>query len=457
MVFSSILFLFWFMPAAFGIYYLTPQRYRNASLFFISLLFYSWGEIRYFPVMMTVILINYVGGLLIGKWEHDRGKARLVLIIALIISLGFLVLFKYADFLITNVNDLFGIHIPLLKLTLPLGISFYTFQIITYTVDVYRGTVKPARNFIDFGTFVVLFPQLIAGPIVKYVDIHQQLRERRLSLSQIQEGIAYFILGLGSKVLIANSVGKLWSDIGTIGYANISTPLAWIGIIAYILQLYFDFSGYSLMAIGLGHMLGFSFPQNFNYPYISRSITELWRRWHITLSGWFREYVYFPLGGSHGSKMRTVFNLLVVWCLTGLWHGANWNFLLWGFSTFVMIYIERLGVGRFLEKHRVFSHIYFVFFICVTWAVFAITDMSQVQQFYIGLFSMRGGADWLFYLRNYGIILVLAIVLSTPLLRNLANKVRHKWVFVPLLMCVFFLSVAYLVDETYNPFLYFRF
>lgn len=457
MVFSSILFLFWFMPAAFALYYIVPARFRNAALFAVSLVFYSWGEIRYFPVMLAVILTNYFAGLLIGKWRDSKKKSRAVMIVALIVSLGFLVIFKYADFIISNINAVSGLDLPLLRLTLPLGISFYTFQILTYTVDVYRGQAKPAKSFIDFGTFVVLFPQLIAGPIVKYVDIEEQLKNRTLSLNQIQHGIAYFILGLASKVLIANSVGKLWTDIGVIGYENISTPLAWMGIIAFVLQLYFDFSGYSMMAIGLGYMLGFTFPQNFNYPYISRSITELWRRWHMTLSGWFREYVYYPLGGSHCSKARTTFNLLVVWCLTGLWHGANWNFVLWGFSTFVMIYIERAGVGKFLERHRIFSHIYFLFFLCVTWAVFAITDMSQALQFYIGLFSMRGGNDWMFYLRNYGVILVLAAVFSTPLLRRIADRVRHKWVFAPALMAVYLLCVAYLVDETYNPFLYFRF
>lgn len=458
MVFSSILFLFRFMPIAFIAYYLTPTRFKNLTLLIASLVFYSWGEVRYFPIMLSIILVNFFAGLGIEKYRENVGLRRAILTVSIVFSVGFLAVFKYADFMISNINAL-GADLPYLKLTLPLGISFYTFQIMTYTIDVYLKKIEAEHSIVDFGAFVVLFPQLIAGPIVKYVDIHRELKQRTLNLSVIQEGIFIFIMGVGSKVLIANSIGSLWTEVEKIGFSNISTPLAWLGILAFTLQIYFDFSGYSLMAIGMGKMLGFTFPQNFNYPYISRSITEFWRRWHMTLSGWFREYLYFPLGGSRVKPARALFNLFFVWFCTGLWHGANWNFIFWGLYFFVLIWMERRWLKPVLEKHPVASHVYALAAIVFGWVLFAITDLNQLGVFSVKLFSFTGGNDWMFYLRSYAVVLVLGAVLSAPVLRKLDEKLPQKlrflrWIFAG---AVLLLSVAYLVDSTYNPFLYFRF
>lgn len=460
MVFSSLLFLFRFMPIAFAAYYLTPKRFKNVTLLIASLAFYSWGEVRYFPIMLSIILVNYFAGLGIEKFRENTAVRRTILTVSIVFSVGFLAVFKYADFILSNINGLFGTAIPYLELTLPLGISFYTFQIMTYTIDVYLKKAEAEHNIIDFGTFVVLFPQLIAGPIVKFVDIHKELKERKITLPDVQQGVETFILGLGSKVLLANSAGALWTELETLGFANISTPLAWIGIAAYTLQIYFDFSGYSLMAIGMGKMLGFTFPQNFNYPYISRSVTEFWRRWHMTLSGWFREYLYFPLGGSRVKPGRAFFNLFVVWACTGLWHGANWNFVLWGLYYFVLITIERLWLRPVLEKHKLFSHIYALLAIVLGWALFAVTDMGNLGLFFSRLFSFSGGDDWIFYLRDYAGVLLLGILFSMPVLNIIRDKLPKKWAMpirLVFLIPVLLLSVAYLVDSSYNPFLYFRF
>lgn len=460
MVFSSILFLFRFMPIAFAAYYLTPKRFKNLTLLAASLVFYSWGEVRYFPIMLSVILVNYFAGLGIEKFRERTGLRRTILTVSIVFSVGFLAVFKYADFLLSNVNGLFGLSLPYLGLTLPLGISFYTFQIMTYTIDVYLQKAQAEHNIVDFGTFVVLFPQLIAGPIVKFVDIRKELKERTIRLADVQDGIETFILGLGSKVLLANSAGALWSELEAAGFASISMPLAWLGLLAYALQIYFDFSGYSLMAIGMGKMLGFTFPQNFNYPYISRSITEFWRRWHMTLSGWFREYLYFPLGGSRVKPARAYFNLFVVWACTGLWHGAAWNFVLWGLYCFALITLERLWLRPVLEKHKLFSHIYALLAIAMGWVLFAITDLGKMGQLFAKLFSLPGGDDWMFYLRDYAGVLLLGIVFSMPVLNKIRDRLPKKWAMpirMAFLIPVLLLSVAYLVDSSYNPFLYFRF
>ena len=337
MVFSSILFLFRFLPVAFAAYYLAPKRLKNFVLLVVSLVFYSWGEAKYFPVMISCILVNYISAILIDKYRDNVRIRRTVLVLSCIFNLGTLGFFKYTNFVVGNLNSLFGLSLPSINLVLPLGISFYTFQTMSYTLDVYMGKVPAEKNLIDLGAFVVLFPQLIAGPIVRYTDIARELKERSVTLPAVQEGIKIFILGLGSKVLIANNVGALWTEVETIGagvgYLSVSTPLAWLAVLAYSLQIFFDFNGYSLMAIGLGKMMGFEFPKNFDFPYISRSFTEFWRRWHMTLGSWFREYLYIPLGGNRVSKPRLIFNLFVVWAATGLWHGASWNFVLWGCSS----------------------------------------------------------------------------------------------------------------------------
>ena len=462
MVFSSILFLFRFMPAAFAIYYLVPRRFKNFTLLVLSLIFYSWGEAKYFPIMIASIVVDYTASGLIESHRNNKLICRLGLIYSVVFNLGMLGFFKYTNFFVGNLNALFGLSLPTISFVLPLGISFYTFQTMSYTIDVYLGKVKAERNIIDFGAFVVLFPQLIAGPIVRYTDINRELKERQINLPQIQDGIKLFILGLGSKVLIANNVGALWTEIEAIGagegFLSISTPLAWMAVFAYSLQIYFDFSGYSLMAIGLGKMLGFEFPKNFDFPYISRSFTEFWRRWHMTLGAWFREYLYIPLGGNRVSKPRLYFNLFVVWAATGFWHGASWNFVFWGLFFFVTQVVERMGFRQFLERHRIFSHVYVIFFLLLSWALFAVTDLGMLGDLFTRMFVPVGGVDWIYYLRNYIVVFILGTVLSTPALKGLYLRLEKNNVFCLIFFgAIFLASTAYLVDATYNPFLYFRF
>ncbi len=461
MVFSSLLFLFRFLPITFLIYYLVPFRLKNTVLFLASLFFYTWGEPKFFPIMLISIGVNYIAGLLMEKYD-DRPKVRRVCFwSAFAVTLGFLLFFKYTNFFLSNINGLFGLDLPLLSsdvFHLPLGISFYTFQILAYTIDVYKRKIKVEHNLIDFGAFVVLFPQLIAGPIVLYSDINKELKSRKITLAQIEEGVGLFIMGLGSKILLADTIGALWSEVQMIGFSNISTPLAWLGVLVYSFQIYFDFSGYSLMAIGLGRMLGFYFPQNFNYPYISKSITEFWRRWHITLSSWFREYVYIPLGGNRVKKSRHFFNLFVVWFLTGFWHGANWNFIFWGLYFFVLLMIEKTFLLKHLEKSKVLSHIYLIFFVMISWAIFGISDLSVLGELFARMFSAVGGTDWLYYLRDYAGVLILCVLASTPFFKTAANTVgKNKIVRTVFLSAVLLISIAFMVDSTYSPFLYFNF
>ncbi|MBC5626652.1 MBOAT family protein [Clostridium sp. NSJ-49] len=458
MVFSSILFIFRFLPLALGIYYLTPKKYKNFILLILSLIFYSWGEAKYFVIMISSIIVDYFVSRGIEKYQEKKSIKIGLLCISICFNLGMLFFFKYFNFFIDNINSILGLTLNHVKITLPLGISFYTFQTMSYTIDVFRGKVSAEKNIISFGAFVCLFPQLIAGPIVKYTDINKELKERKMNANQIEDGIELFILGLGRKVLIANNIGMLWTEVEGLGFSNISSILAWLGVIAFAFQIYFDFSGYSLMAIGLGKMLGFNFPQNFNNPYISRSITEFWRRWHITLGSWFREYVYIPLGGNRVNKGRLVFNLFIVWFLTGFWHGASYNFIMWGIYFFILIGIEKLGLLKFLENHKIFSHIYSIFFILIGWALFAVTDLSQLKILFERLFNMNGGIDWIYYIRNYGVTLIVATLFSTPIIEITYRRVvKSKLINTLILMGIFIISIAYLVDATYNPFLYFRF
>ncbi len=460
MVFSSLTFLFKFLPIALGGYYLLPYRLKNGWIFIISLIFYSWGEVRYFPIMIASTVVDFVLSNLIKRYDGNAGLRKLYLILSVFFNLGMLFYFKYTDFFIENINMLFGSSIPLLELTLPLGISFYTFQTMSYTIDVYRRNVEPEKNIINFGAYVTMFPQLIAGPIVKYTHVADRLnmKKGRIDLPRIEEGIKLFIFGLAKKVLIANNVGALWTEVGVLGYAELSTPLAWLGIIAYSLQIYFDFSGYSLMAIGLGKMMGFDFPDNFNLPYISRSITEFWRRWHMTLSGWFREYVYIPLGGNRLGLPRQILNLLIVWSLTGFWHGADWNFVLWGFYYFILLTLEKLFLAKFLENHRVISHLYALFAIVVGWALFAVVGLQDLRTFLSVMFIPTAGISVEYFLRNYAVVIVIGMLASTQLPMKIYNKLS-KWRFLQtiILMLLLFACVAYLVDATFNPFLYFRF
>lgn len=458
MVFSSILFIFRFLPVAMVIYFLTPNKFKNLTLLLVSLIFYSWGEPKYFGIMIASIVVDYVVSRAIEKNINNKKICIMLLAISIVFNLGMLFFFKYFNFFIENLNNILGLSLKYVNITLPLGISFYTFQTMSYTIDVFLGKVKAEKNIINFGAFVCLFPQLIAGPIVKYTDINLELKNRKIDIKQIQEGIELFILGLGSKVLIANNIGAFWSEIEGNGFEGVGTVMAWIAVLAFALQIYFDFSGYSLMAIGLGKILGFNFPRNFNYPYISKSITEFWRRWHITLGTWFKEYVYIPLGGNRVGRVRLYINLFIVWFLTGFWHGASYNFILWGLYFFILISIEKAILLKFLEKHKIISHIYSIFFILIGWAIFAVVDLGQLKILLKEMFSISKNSQFIYYLRNYGITFIIAVVFSTPIVKNIYNKVIKSDILNTLiLMTIFLLCIAYLVDATYNPFLYFRF
>ena len=458
MVFSSLLFLFRFLPIVYILYYLAPKRLKNALLLIASLIFYAWGEPKYVLIMFASILLDYSCGLIIETHRGKRGWMRFGLLLSVFGNLGMLMFFKYTNFFLGVANGLFGSNLPLLNIVLPLGISFYTFQTMSYTIGVYRGEFAAERNIVDFGAFVTLFPQLIAGPIVQYGDVRVEMKNRTVTAADMAEGIQTFLFGLSKKVLIANTLGSLWNEVQTLGFENVSTGLAWLGILAYSFQIYFDFSGYSQMAIGLGRCLGFKFPQNFNLPYISRSITEFWRRWHITLSAWFRDYVYIPLGGNRVSRPRWYFNLFVVWFLTGFWHGADWNFILWGLFYFVLLVLEKAFLKKWLDKHPVVGTVYTLFFVVMGWVLFAITDLGQIGLFLSRLFTPCAGIGAWYYLRNYAVVFVAAGICSTPLIVKLWNWLRpRKWLSAVLLMALAALSVACLVDETYNPFLYFRF
>lgn len=473
MLFSTILFLFRFLPISLALYYILPYKFKNLALFLCSLVFYSWGEVRFFPIMVVLILINYFSGLAIQRFDHSPSMRKFFLVVSVVGSLSMLIFFKYTNFIISSINAIFGLSIgEIAAATLPLGISFYTFQTMSYSIDVYRRDVEAEHNIIDFGAYVVMFPQLIAGPIVKYRDVAAQLHvyKDRYRLDQIEEGICLFVFGLAKKVLIADTVSHLWYDIigtysGTtmtqagVGLANASTPLVWLGLVAYSLQLYFDFSGYSLMGIGMGKMLGFDFPMNFNMPYISRSITDFWRRWHMTLSSWFREYVYIPLGGNRRGLKRQIFNMFVVWTLTGIWHGADWNFILWGIYYFVLLTIEKVFLLDKLKAGKVWPHIYTLVLVAIGWALFVGNEqgvgLSLLMQ---KLFIPSGGISCLYFLRNYGVILLVAILCCTPLPIKFYEWVKkHTVLKIIVVFALFLMCIAYIVASTNSPFLYFRF
>lgn len=473
MIFSSLLFLFRFLPAVLVLYYLAPRPLRNLVLLLCSLVFYAWGEPVYIILMIVSILVSYTGGILVDRFK-TQGKqkaARAALIGSSAVSLSLLGFFKYADFVIGTVNTLTGAGIDLLKIALPIGISFYTFQTMSYTIDVYRGEAKVQKNLISFGAYVTMFPQLIAGPIVQYKTIDRQLRTRKETAGQFAYGIHRFMIGLGKKVLLANNAGALWDTISSMEHAQIPVVMSWMGLAAYTFQLYFDFSAYSDMAIGLGHMFGFRFLENFNYPYISKSITEFWRRWHISLSTWFRDYVYIPLGGNRVGVWKHIRNILVVWMLTGIWHGASWNFVLWGLYYGILLLIEKFVLGKYLKKlPGVFQHIYCMFFVMLGWNLFVFDDMSAGISFAGALFGTYGAGfcsrETLYLLYNNAVLLVLLILGSTQLPARAGNwicaKLRGKETLLMIVKNVFYvgiflLSVAWLVDASYNPFLYFRF
>lgn len=473
MVFSSLLFLFRFLPAVLVAYYLVPHRWRNLVLLLFSLVFYAWGEPVYIVLMLASILISYTGGILVDRFMKTgkQNAAKATLIVSSVISLSLLGFFKYVNFTIGTVNSLSGAGIAMLNIALPIGISFYTFQTMSYVIDVYRGDAPVQNNLISFGAYVAMFPQLIAGPIVQYKTIDAQLRSRRETSEQFAEGIHRFMIGLGKKVLLANNAGALWNTIQSMTYSELPVLTAWMGLSAYTFQIYFDFSAYSDMAIGLGHMFGFRFLENFHYPYLSKSITEFWRRWHISLGTWFREYVYIPLGGNRAGLWRHLRNILIVWLLTGIWHGASWNFMLWGLYYGVLLLLEKFVIGKYLKKlPALFQHIYSMFFIMLGWNLFVFDDIGHGIDFLKSLFGVYGqGAlneETIYLLYNNLFLLVLCVAGSTGLPRQAGNWIctklkRKEYARIALqntfYIAVFCLSVAWLVDATFNPFLYFRF
>lgn len=466
MVFSSLEFIFGFLPLFLIVYYCMKDKYKNVILFAGSLIFYAIGEPIYVLLMILSVIVNYYGGILIDKKEGRARKAVLTLFLSYdFLMLGF---FKYTNFFIENLNGIFYLskstyHIDTLNILLPLGISFYTFQIASYIIDVYRKDVEVCKNILNLGTYLCMFPQLIAGPIVVYNQVDKELKERKITFLKFEDGLKTFVIGMGYKVLIANIMGVVWNDVATIGFSNITTQYAWIGAISYTFQIYFDFAGYSLMAMGLGTMLGFHIPRNFNNPYISKTITEFWRRWHITLSSWFRDYVYIPLGGSRKGKFRTIVNLFIVWALTGFWHGASWNFVLWGIYFFVLLTIEKLFLKRFLEKTRVIGRLYTFFAVIISWVLFAIPEFDKLFVYLSRMFPVHQNIntvnpfDYCVALTNYWYVFLAAIVFSTPLPEKIYTKYKNNFFILLVLLVVFWGCIYRLMISANNPFLYFRF
>lgn len=471
MVFSSLVFLFVFLPITLLLYFLVPRRFRNFVLLVVSLVFYAWGEPVYVVLMLFSTVVDYVHGLLVEKYRDQPKKAKRVVLSSVIINLGLLTFFKYSSFIIANINAIFGTAFSIPDIALPIGISFYTFQTMSYTIDIFRGDAPAQRKIVDLGSYVAMFPQLIAGPIVRYRTVAEQLNHRKETVDRFADGVRRFIIGLGKKVLLANNIGLVWDTISSTEITSLTVLTAWLGVLAFGLQIYFDFSGYSDMAIGLGKMFGFELLENFNYPYISQSITEFWRRWHISLGSWFRDYVYIPLGGNRKGKYRTYLNVFIVWFLTGLWHGASWNFVLWGLYFGIIISIEKAFLMKWLNKGPAFiRHIYTLFLLLIGWGLFAFDNFEKLSQYFKVMFGLNGEGLYnqmtLFYLSSNALSLIILIVASTPLMKGLYGRLSSissfKWglevVVMPLIyLVILFVSTAYLVDSSYNPFLYFRF
>ena len=463
MVFASITFLYYFLPIFLILYFIFPKKYKNIVLLIFSFIFYFYGEPKYILLMLIEVFFSYFMTL---SLEKNKSKSLLGIIISFHIFL--LCVFKYFNFIITNINSIFDGNISLLNIVLPIGISFYTFQIISYEVDVYRGKVNASKSLIDYMTYVFLFPQLIAGPIVRYETISKELKSRKVTLEDFSYGVNRFIIGLFKKVVIANNIGELCNILNN--SSEVSVLLYWVLGISYMLQIYFDFSGYSDIAIGIGRMIGFKFPENFNYPYIANSVTDFWRRWHMTLSSWFRDYVYIPLGGNRVSTLKHIRNILVVWMLTGLWHGASWNFIIWGIYFGVILIIEKYCLNKVLEKlPRVIRNIYAMFIVMISFIIFSSDDISSALVAIKGLFSfssLKFSNDFIiYYIRSYGVILIGGLVLCTPLIKNVINKLRENKILnyiinifeVIILALILVVITSMLIDSSYNPFLYFRF
>jgi len=458
--------MFYFLVLTMGVYFMVQRRFRNLVLLVASLFFYYWGEQEYVAIMFISTIIDYTHGVLVERFK-EKGNitaAKWTVGSSIFFNLALLIFFKYWDFLAGSLQAI-GIPAPILGIHLPIGISFYTFQTMSYTVDVYRGDARAQRSILNFGTFVTLFPQLIAGPIIKYKDLGDQIDERTTSVDKFAAGVQIFMVGLGKKLLLANNVGMLWDSYKAMAPGELTVAGAWLGIIAFSLQLYFDFSGYSDMATGLGRMFGFEFLENFNYPYISKSITEFWRRWHISLGTWFRDYLYIPLGGNRCSKPRWIFNLLMVWAATGIWHGASWNYLIWGLYFFVLLVLEKFLLGKWLKKApAVVAHVYTLFLVLVSWAIFALEDFGQMSAYLRVMFGLGGvpgvNSTFIYYLTSYLPILAVAVLAATPAGKRLYQKLpatAQKVVCLVLVIAGLMVCTGYLVASTYNPFLYFRF
>ncbi|MBQ7115587.1 MAG: MBOAT family protein [Clostridia bacterium] len=466
MLFSSIPFLYYFLPSVLILYFIAPKKLKNTVLMISSLVFYGWGEPKYVVLMIASIIIGYFSGILIEAFSQKKAS-KLFLGISVVANLGFLAYFKYADFFIENFNAVTGLSVPLLRIALPIGISFYTFQILSYTIDVYRKDAKAQKNIINLAAYITMFPQLIAGPIVRYSDIAKQLKERTHSFENFSKGIRRFVLGLGKKILIANTLGEL-CDIFKASDDK-SVLFYWLYAVAFGLHVYFDFSGYSDMAIGLGRIFGFRFNENFNYPYISKSATEFWRRWHMSLGTWFRDYVYIPLGGNRVSKPRWFFNIFVVWFLTGFWHGADWNFIIWGLFFAILLIAEKVFLLKYLDKSKVLSRIYTLVAVGISFVIFNATDMKEAFAYIGGMFGAGGiplaSTEFFYYLKSFAVTLVIGIIGATPIVkRSVENLFGNKkiskfiWVLEPIgLVVLLAVMTAYLVDGSFNPFLYFRF
>lgn len=467
MVFSSLTFLFFFLPIVMLVYFAVPMKGKNIVILISGIVFYAWGEPFYIFVMLLSASIDYFAGRFIDKYSDNQKVKTIFLIVSVVMNLSLLGVFKYSSFIVNNINSIFGTSITDPKLPLPIGISFYTFQSMSYTIDLYMRKIKVQKNMLSFLSYVTLFPQIVAGPIVRYEDIESDIDSRQVNARLVSQGIGIFIKGLAKKVLLANNIGLIWTQVKAMDYGSLSMASAWIGILAFTFQIYFDFSGYSDMAVGLGKMLGFNFPQNFNHPYMSKSISEFWRRWHITLGSWFRSYVYIPLGGNKKGLPRTIINLVIVWSLTGLWHGASWNFMLWGFYFGVLIIIEKLGFGKILKKlPKAISMLYTFLMVVIGWVFFDNTSILSSLRY---LKAMVGGNGRLvdstskYLLVGNIIIFIVCIISSTNIFKKIYLKINSKkdWVMVCVLpvfqIIVMVLCTAYLVNSSYNPFLYFRF
>ena len=465
MSFTTIEFMFRFLPIFLIVYYVVPTRYKNMILLIGSFVFYAWGQHFYLLLLMLSIVVNYTFGRLIGE---RRAQRKPLLILGLIYNFGLLVFFKYTNFFIENINALLTathIQIPTISVVMPLGISFYTFQVVSYLVDVYRGEQRPVKNIINLGVYIAMFPQVTSGPIGLYSELEPTLLRRHCSVLNLESGLKTFILGMGAKMLLANPMGTLWAGMSRYGYETLSCPYAWLGAFGYSFQLYFDFAGYSLMAMGLGQMLGLYVPKNFDHPYISGSMAEFWRRWHMTLGRWFKKYLYFPLGGSRCSFAKTIRNTFVVWAFTGLWHGASWNFVLWGLIFFVLLTIERLGLGKLLAKTKVLKHIYVILLIPLTWVVFALPNMQDIATYFSRLFpffadntaSFVNTKDVIRALHDYWYLLIACVVFCLPFPSRWYEKHKNSKLVILGLVLIYLMSVYKMQTQTSNPFLYYQF